>query len=287
MKRIIVCDSGLGGLNIAARFFTERPEAEPCELFYFNVYPEVGKGFNDLPSDEAREEVFRDVLRSMERYSPDQCVIACNTLSIVNERLRRTYRPAFPVAGIADAATDAMSEALGADGGSSLLILGTLTTVGSDLYAERLRQRGFSPERIRSLACPGLATLLESGPAAPAAEAFIAGAAEKARGLFGRKPERLLLGLCCTHFSFAAPLWEKEFSRVFGNGVRLVDPNSRLPVQFPAKTFRYFSRTGFFPGARENMSEFFRRSAPVLAEGLLNARIDSGLFEFHPEKYNL
>ena len=287
MKRIIVCDSGLGGLNIAARFFTEKPAAEPCELLYFNVYPAIGKGFNDLPSGSAREDVFRSVLKCMETFSPDLCVIACNTLSIVNEHLRLTYRPPFPLSGIVDAAVDSMSEALAADETASLLILGTLTTVGSDLYARRLRARGFAPERIRSLACPGLATLLDSGPASPEAGTFIAGLADKARTLFDGMSGPLLLGLCCTHFGFAAPFWEREFTRVFGNRVRLIDPNSRPPVTFSAKSFRYFSRVEFFPGARENMSAYFRGCAPVMAEGLLKAQADPDLFEFHPEKYGL
>ena len=52
MKRIVVCDSGLGGLNIAGGFFAAPPSAEPCELIYFNAYPEAGRGFNTLPDGE-------------------------------------------------------------------------------------------------------------------------------------------------------------------------------------------------------------------------------------------
>ena len=38
MKRIIVCDSGLGGLNIASRFFAEENKSlEACELIYLLI----------------------------------------------------------------------------------------------------------------------------------------------------------------------------------------------------------------------------------------------------------
>ena len=63
MKRVIVCDSGLGGLNIASRFFSEQNRnSEACELIYFNAYPSPVCGFNKLPSLRAQEEVFRHVL---------------------------------------------------------------------------------------------------------------------------------------------------------------------------------------------------------------------------------
>ena len=51
MKKVIVCDSGLGGLNVAARFFNEKTQdAEPCDIVYFNAYPSQEGGFNKLPS---------------------------------------------------------------------------------------------------------------------------------------------------------------------------------------------------------------------------------------------
>ena len=287
MKRIIVCDSGLGGLNIAARFFTENPEAAPCELLYFNAYPDIGKGYNDLPSDEAKREVFRNALRGMEAFSPDGCFIACNTLSIVFEKFQPSDMPSFPVSGIADAAVDSMYEALAADETASLLILGTLTTVGSGLYAGRLRGKGVAPGRIRSLACPGLATALEKGPLSSDCAERIARYADEARRLFDRPPETLLLGLCCTHFGFARELWEREFTRVFGGGVRIVDPNSRPPVLYAAKTFRYLSRTALPEESRESMGRFFRDRASAIAQGLRIAEPMPELFEFHAEKYNL
>ena len=168
MKTVIVCDSGLGGLNIASGFFNEANRGfEACRLIYFNAYPAKDAGFNKLPTERSQEELFREVLESMKKFSPDMCLIACNTLSIVYERLAKWYTPEFPVVGIVDAAVEKMFDALQKNPGSQLLILGTKSTVESQVYAKKLIGKGVDPERIYGLGCPGLATLLEADPDAP------------------------------------------------------------------------------------------------------------------------
>ena len=279
MKRIVVCDSGLGGLNIAGRFFSPRRAAEPCELIYFNAYPEEGRGFNTLPDDRAREKLFRNVLEGIARFEPDLCLVACNTLSIVWENLKAYWRPAFPVSGIVDAAVEAMLDALANEPDASLLILGTKSTAASGLYPGRLTARGVDAGRIRSLGCPGLATLLESDPGAPEVEARIAAHAREARARFAVPPTKLLLGLCCTHFGFAAPLWRREFEREFGVPIGIVDPNDRFGGEFRAEKFSYHARIGLFAGARENIGRCFAASAPAIADALRQAEPEPDLFE--------
>jgi len=280
VKRIIVCDSGLGGLNVAARFFRGAPQnASSCEVIFFNAYPSSTAGFNKM-TPERQEEVFRTILESMKRLAPDLCLIACNTLSIIYERLARYYQPPFPVEGIAGAAVNCLFSALEKEPESSLLILGTKTTVESGLYRSRVIARGIGGERIRGLACPGLATLLESGPDAPEVRKRIAEYAVQAESIFPDKPQKLFLGLCCTHFGYASRLWLSEFGARFGKGIALADPNEFLGGKFRAQSFRYLSRIGFFPGARESISAFFAASAPQIAEALRSAEPDRELFPF-------
>ena len=73
MKTLIVCDSGLGGLDIAASFFRKNEPAE-WDLIYFNAFPDAKIGYNDLADDRMKEDVFQNVLESMERYSPAMCL---------------------------------------------------------------------------------------------------------------------------------------------------------------------------------------------------------------------
>ena len=279
MKRIVVCDSGLGGLNIAARFFRAPAAAPECEIVYFNAYPEAGRGFNTFGSERRQEEVLQSVFEGMARFRPDLCLIACNTLSIVFERLKKRYAPAFPTAGIIDAAVDGMAKALRGAPDAAMLILGTKSTADSGLYPARLTAAGIDGARIRSLGVPGLATLLESDPAAPEVRARIAGCAGEAKKLFA-PGTKLLLGLCCTHFGFAAPLWREEFGRRF-ECVAVVDPNELLGGEFAARSFDYHARIDLFPGAREHIGARFEADAPAIAAALRAARPEPELFEFN------
>ena len=286
MKRVIVCDSGLGGLNIASRFFSKESKAGGnTELLYFNVYPSATCGFNKLPSIRAQEEVFRNVLEGMKKYSPDLCLIACNTLSIVYNRLSKWYTPPFPVQGLVETAVDGMFQALEKEQESSLLILGTKSTVESKVYENALIDRGIAPERIKGLACPGLATLLESDPAAEEVRVRISGYAAEADKLFSSKQKKLFLGLCCTHFGFASGIWKSEFAKVSGSGVELVNPNELLGTGLGANNFKYLSKIDFFPGARESMCAYFEQISPQIAAGLKTARPEKNLFEFNEEDY--
>lgn len=284
MKRIVICDSGLGGLNIAARYLNEKAEcAVPCGIVYFNAYPSQETGFNKLPSLRAQEEVLRNVIEGMRRFEPERCLIACNTLSIVYERLRAWYSAPFPVHGIIDAAVGGMASALLNDAESSVLILGTKSTVESGVYATRLA-RQVSAARIRSLACPGLATLLESNPAAPEVRSRIADYARQSLKLWETPPKKLFLALCCTHFAYALHFWAAEFQRVFGDGIGIVNPNELMAADIRAESFSYHSRIDFFPGARESISGYFRKSAPAISEALLAAEPEKDLFVFEEAK---
>ena len=217
----------------------------------------------------------------MKRFDPASCVIACNTLSIIYERAARNYTPPFPVSGIIDTAVNAMYDALSSDPESSLLILGTRTTVESGCYAEKLIARGIDRRRINGLACPGVATLLESDPASPEVAGMIAGFAASAPEMTGK---RLYLALCCTHFEFAGGLWLEKFGNVFPEkDLRIINPNEFAAGNYTPQKFRYLSRIDFFPGAKEAMGRYFSGSA--ISEALANAEIDGDLFGFEPEYY--
>ena len=290
LKRILVCDSGLGGLNIAENFFRNVPEPKDkeYEVIYFNAFPDPETGYNDLPSEKAQEEVFRCALEGMKKFSPDKCLIACNTLSIIYERLKQYYTPSFPVEGIVECAVSGMSRFMKEESPSArLLILGTLTTVKSLVYEKGVMAQGVAPERIFSLAVPGLARNLESGVDTQNVRHLIREAAQKAADLLpGNMPETpLALGLCCTHYGFAARLLEEAFREATGRKkIHILNPNEWMcPQRMHGKgqCFSYHARIGFFPGSRESMKEYFlSRNIPCIAESLSETRQESDLFEF-------
>ncbi len=276
MKKLILCDSGLGGLDIAAPFVRKKGKAE-WEMIYINAWPDPKFGYNDLADDAMQEAVFQAVLESMEHFSPALCMIACNTLSIVWQRLSKHYQPSFPVKGIIDEAVKGMSAAAQAEPDSHLLILGTATTVSSGVYSDALRANGIASDRIHSLACPGLAKLIEKDPAAPEVRQWIAGYADKAVQIFPDRDRKLYLCFCCTHYGYAENFWKQEFARHFPE-IGIIDPNRELALPGRAESFSYHSRLELEDHQRQAMSDWFAASAAPISETLRRAKAEPELF---------
>ena len=276
MKTLILCDSGLGGLDIAAPFFRKN-EPVKWDLIYINAFPDRNFGYNDLRSSRMQEDVFQAVLEGMERFSPALCMIACNTLSIVWERLARRYTPSFPVIGIVEKAVCGMMETARQNPDAHFLILGTATTIASQVYPSVLLKNGIEPERIHSLACPGLAKLIEQDPEAPEVRCRIREYAEQAHEQLSRKPAKLFLSFCCTHYGYAESFWMQEFRKYFP-GIGIINPNRMLNLPGSAGHFSYYSRIPLGDHQRQAMSNWFAQSAPPIAAALQSAETTEELF---------
>ena len=84
---IVVTDSGLGGMSVAADLAARLPESgivRTARIVFVNAEPDAAWGYNDLRNDADKVRLFDGALASMEaRYKPDLILIACNTLSTV------------------------------------------------------------------------------------------------------------------------------------------------------------------------------------------------------------
>ncbi len=275
-ERIVVCDSGLGGLDVAARFFRHCDES-PCDVIYVNAYPDRDWGYNDLATEREQEELFKRVLEGMERWSPSRCLIACNTLSIIWKRLSHWWTPPFPVCGIIEAAVSQMAGYMRANEDAALLVLGTKSTVASNVYPSELEGAGVEGRRIRSMACHRLATLIEQNPAADAVRERIAEYASLAEELFENPPQRLALGFCCTHYGYATEFWRTAFAKRFRR-VDILNPNDAMPCSGKGVSFQYHSRLPMTDGQRAAMAAVFSGRAPMIAAALSAAVPEDGLF---------
>ena len=267
MIPLVVCDSGLGGLDVAAHFFAPDAGEKKWDVIYVNAYPSREWGYNDLPTPKAQEELFQSVLEGMRRFSPAHCLIACNTLSIIWQRLSGYYQPPFPVTGIIETAVEQMNGYLQTHPQSELLILGTKSTIESNIYPQLLTERGIASERLHSLACPKLATLIEQGPAAGEVGERIAAITSQASQLFPTKPQRLALAFCCTHYGYATPFWHDAFRPLFGD-IDIVNPNDALSLPGTAASFQYVTMTEMTPSQKRAMTEWFQGTAPEIAREL-------------------
>jgi len=228
--RIVLTDSGLGGLTICARLEKRLRRASgipSIRLVYMNAWPDSRHGYNDLPDAASRAAVLNKVLTAMMRFRPGFILIACNTLSVLYERTEFSRTATIPVAGIIEEGVDIFHEALARDPGSKLLIFGTRTTIESGEHIRRLLQRGIDPRRVIAAACHGLAGAIDKDPDSPALPGLVDECVS--RGLQERNIEgTLYAGFCCTHYSYVADIFRRSLERNTGATVEVIDPNEHI-----------------------------------------------------------
>jgi glutamate racemase len=228
--RIVITDSGLGGLSICAELekrLRNSSGEQAVRLIYVNAWPYSGHGYNDLPNVTARAAVLDKALIAMTGFRPGLILIACNTLSVLYESTEFRGAPTVPVVGLIEEGVDLFHDALTLDFGGTLVLFGTRTTIESGEHIRRLIQRGIDPRRVFAVACHGLAGAIDKAPDAP-------GVAEQIEGCVSRavreiKVEgRLYAGLCCTHYSYVAENFRTSLTQRIKAGVEILDPGARL-----------------------------------------------------------
>lgn len=271
--KIAVCDSGVGGVDIACRLWKKGGAGE---LLYFNVWPEPDRGFGKM-SPEERTAVWERAFDGIAAYKPDLLVIGCNTLSVVHRRSGRMGDKRVPVLDIANAAVAVCGSFLRGNPQKKLIITGTAETVNSNCYKNMLVDSGIAPERIEGLPLPGLATLIENVPGSPEiTERMLQGKRELSHI---KDFSTYALGLCCTHFGYIAPLWREIFAPFM-----LLNPNEEIlkDVSFPQGNggikVKFFSK---IPLAKEKITALkpLFASAPPVAEALENYNYTPDLYQ--------
>ena len=228
--RVVITDSGLGGLSICAgleKRLRNAPGKRAVRLIYVNAWPDSRSGYNDLPDAASRAAVLDKALAAMTAFRPGLILLACNTLSVLFELTKFSRAPAVPVAGIIEEGVGLFRRALAEDPGGKLVLFGTRTTIESGQHVRRLVRSGIDARRIISAACQGLAGAIDKDPDAPA----LAGLVEDcvSRALEGISAAgTLYAGLCCTHYSYVADLFRESLERRAWTRVEILDPNAHL-----------------------------------------------------------
>ncbi len=232
--RLVITDSGLGGLAVCAELekrLRAAASGRSADLIYVNAWPDAQKGYNDLPDPAARARVLDRALSRMAEYRPDLIVIACNTLSVLYDLTEFSRLPAVPAAGIIEAGVDLFHEALSRDPAGSLVLFGTRTTVESGEHLRRLARRGIAAGRMSAFACHGLAAAIDDDPDGPRAaglvKACVAGIPPAAAG-GGGGDGTLFAGFACTHYGYVRELFRRTLAGRTGRPVEILDPNLRL-----------------------------------------------------------
>lgn len=219
-QRILIFDSGVGGLSVARAVVKRMPDAQV-------IYAADNAGFpyGDWGEDALNERICDVVGKLIDTSGADVAVIACNTAStIALERLRQKY--GIPFVGTVPAIKPASET-------SETGIIGVLATPGTveRAYTRALVDTFASHREVILHGCKTLADMAErvlSGQTLEAGEleAEIAPVFQERDG--GQRTDTVVLG--CTHY----PLIAREIAEAAPWPVKLIDPSDAVARQVEA-----------------------------------------------------
>jgi glutamate racemase len=225
---ILVTDSGLGGLSVAADVAARLPGSgvfRSARIVFYNALFH-SNGYNSLDTEEEKARIFDKVLAAMtKRYHPDILLIACNTLSVVYENTRFAKRPRFPVVGIVETGVDLIARQFDRTPEATAIILGTKTTIESEAHKKLLVERGYPAARIVGQACHRLAGAIERGTDTEETVGYIRQFVGEALEKVGEAGTPIFGSFNCTHFGYTRKQFAEAFAAAGHPEIEFLDPN--------------------------------------------------------------
>ena len=226
---VLVTDSGLGGVSVAADVVERMKKNrvfKKVKVIFFNAQPHLHSGYNSMKTTEQKVKVFNNALISMNKeFKPDILLIACNTLSVLYDYTEFSKTAAFPVIGIVKTGVDLIEQKIKDEPNSKVIIFATKTTVNQGKHKKQLVADGIAPERIVAQACPHLAGRIERGPHSEATKALVRKYVDRALSKLNDDKSPLYVSYNCTHYGYVNDVFQEAFKEK-GREVRaFLDPN--------------------------------------------------------------
>lgn len=206
---ILVIDSGLGGLTVAAALRRRLPHEK---LIYFGDTARVPYGTKSAVTVTS---YVAQIVRYLKRYEPKFVLLACNSASAVALDALREQFPGLFISGVIEPGARAAAAAAGDVREPFIAVIATPTTVRSRAY-ERAIVRRRSRCRILQRATPLLVPIIEEGRAAD--DPLVTLCLEQyLLPIRAQRPDVLVLG--CTHY----PMLRTRIEQIMGPECRIVD----------------------------------------------------------------
>lgn len=206
---IVVLDSGLGGLTVAAALRQALPNED---IVYFGDTARLPYGSK---SPQTVTRFVRQIIRFLLPWNPKHIVIACNTATaLAMPSLRQTFT-GLPISGVVEPGARAAIEAAGAKATPVIGIIATEATIRSKAYDRAiLRRRNHARLLLKST--PLLVPIIEEGRSGDDPLVKLA-LKQYLTPLVQRGMDVLVLG--CTHY----PMLKKTIEKMVGAGVSVID----------------------------------------------------------------
>ncbi len=297
--KIVITDSGLGGLNIFAEAYEQLKKGslrKPLEFIFSNALPETGRGYNRIPDLSKRIEIFNNALFGIEKhFQPDLISIACNTLSVLAQQT--TFFPIYnqKIIDIIETGVESSFSDFVIEPDTFVIVFGTETTIESGVHCQRLLEMGFSENQILTQDCPYLATEIELDYQSEITKNIIDKSVESVTNRLSNKKAELYLYFACTHYGYVSEFFTGSFYKRGFTNCTIINPNQSM-VEHILKyvnrdnssldlnsdnwiSIKILSRCVILPEEIESISKLILPVSKDTIQALNNYELKSDLFE--------
>lgn len=229
--KIVITDSGLGGLSVLGeleRRLKENAIYQEVELIFFNSLYSSEYGYNSMKDISEKAGVFNNALNSIcQNFNPDLILIACNTLSVVYPHTEFAKNPKAEVKGIVESGVSLFEKKL-KHSEDKIILMGTPTTINSDVYKNALIQKGINANQIINQGCLELETSIQNDPNSNETRNTVSHFIGEAVRNIDSIPNNIYVGLCCTHYGYCKKVFYEELANKFNANIETLNPNNTM-----------------------------------------------------------
>ncbi len=291
---ILVTDSGLGGLSVAADLASRLPKNgifAKARIVFFNALFHPGSGYNFLPSEAEKVRIFNIALGAMEeKYHPDIMLIACNTLSVIYDQTLFAKKTKAPVLGIVETGVDLIAEQFDHNPDASAIIFATQTTIETNSHKNMLIERGYKKDKIIGLPCSMLADYIEEGASSEMTTLLISEYVSQGLDSLTNRDAPVFASLNCTHYGYSMEQFKSAFVEAGYQDIKIVNPNPEMSnFLFNKKyinrhpetevTVEVVSKTKITEAKIASLGKLVENISPQTAEATKNYKYDPDLFD--------
>ena len=298
--KLVITDSGLGGLSVCARLLQLLSDparanysdyhADNIQITYINAVPSNNRGYNSMSGRAEQLKTFKIILRNTEKiFAPHHIFVACGTLSVLLDDLEIPPENTIKIEGILQIGVKMLLSSMLNDAQSSVIIFGTPTMINVKTFQNELFKNGVEEIRIISQGCPDLATQISNDPDSTFVEERIRHWVQKAILKMSEKYiDTLLVFLACTHYGYRQDLFQKAFNEEGFYNITLLNPNLAAaenlvktvsnnlnPSSTESKAFSVEFITPYAIPDQEiiTLTQYLSPISPATADALNNTRI--------------
>lgn len=291
--RIVVTDSGLGGLSVLAELEYQLNKShifKNVELIFFNALYSKDLGYNEMESNEEKANIFNNALCSMQdNYKPDIILIACNTLSVIYSMTQFSNKSNTKVEGIVEAGVKLFFDNLKNEDISSIILFGTPTTIESKLHRFLLIKNGIDERRIITQSCPMLESEIQDDPESENVLKLINQFVTEASKKVTLTNKKIYAGFCCTHYGYSLDLFKKVLTEKFGKNIEVLNPNNKMVTSLMEERSEQFDNTiinvevvsqvEIYEHEKLALSKRLDVNSPLTVKAIENFNLKPNLFE--------